>query len=90
MAIEVAGLVPASGPVTDLEIEAVALLSLVGRVDLPGFVERLLSAQNADGGFSPTSQNGEPSEWHPSGLALCALLSFQDPEAPLVPLIDPG
>ncbi len=90
VARDVAALVAPWGPPTDLEIEAEALLYLVGRADLvqPGFADRLVKAQKADGGFSQTGHVAAASNWHASGLALWVLLSCRYPTAPLTGLLD--
>ena len=89
VATDVAALVAASGPPTDLEIESEALLCIVGCGHLlhPGFTQRLVGAQRADGGFSASGQALMPSRWHASGLALVVLLDSRYPTAPLIPLI---
>ncbi len=90
VATDVAALVAPSGSPTDLEIEAEALLYLVGRADMvqPGFADRLVKAQKPDGGFSQTGHVAAASDWHASGLALWVLLSCRYPSAPPTGLLD--
>lgn len=61
--------------VDDLELEASVFLHLAGQGKLvnPVFIERVIAAQNYDGGWS-ISGNNQDSDWHPTVLGLLLLL----------------
>jgi hypothetical protein len=65
--------------VTDLELEAAAFLYLAGQEALVSetFVERVIAAQNYDGGWSLSSETPENSEWHTTILGLFLLLQVE-------------
>lgn len=60
------------GAVTDLALEQSAMLSYLGRTDQisSGWVERILAAQRADGGWG---EFDGPSTWHMTMLAVWSL-----------------
>lgn len=72
----VAQLVVVDGGITDLELEAAALLSAYGRADaLDGaFVDEAVAAQNEDGGWLIGTGETPGSDWHATTLGLYFLL----------------
>jgi len=85
----VAGLIGQSDAVTDLEIEAAALLHAMGhgsRVD-PEFIERVVAAQLPSGGYREDSASSEDASWHTSVLAFWLLLQHACPSASPPPML---
>jgi hypothetical protein len=78
--------------VTDLEIEAAAFLYMTGHgamVDT-AFVQRVVAAQNLDGGWSYSSGTPDGSYWHASVLGLILLLHVEFPAPSYPPLLAPA
>jgi hypothetical protein len=76
--------------VEDLELEAAVFLCLAGQGDLvkPDFIEKVILAQNQDGGWSISGKN-QNSDWHPTILGLLLLLhvnSTLQSFSPVLPL----
>jgi hypothetical protein len=78
--------------VNDLELEAAAFLYLAGKGALVSraFVERVVAAQNDDGGWSISSDQPDQSDWHPTILALLLLLHVNHPAASYPPMLSDG
>ena len=77
--------------VEDLELEAAAFLYLAGqsnRVDA-AFIERVVDAQNDDGGWSISGDFTEESEWHPTILGLLLLLHIGFPSGSYPSILAP-
>jgi hypothetical protein len=87
-----AGLIGDGSVVTDLEIEAAALLCAAGQGTLVGdaFVQRVIATQNYDGGWSHSSDVPVGSYWHSSVLALMLLLHVEFPAASYPPMLAPA
>jgi len=86
----VAAIPDADDRVLDVEIEATALLPYLGHRELvsPAFLKAMLAAQREDGGWSVDSANAStPSNWHPSVLALWAILSLEHPTVTQTPMV---
>jgi len=77
----VAALSGEDSPVDDLNLEAAAFLCLAGQQAsiTNAFVERVLAAQNNDGGWSYLGEEAGDSDWHPTILALLLLLHLKHP-----------
>jgi hypothetical protein len=75
--------------VTDLEIEAAALLYLAGQGTLvsDAFVQHVIAAQNYDGGWSHSNDVPVGSYWHSSALALILLLHVEFPASSYPPML---
>jgi hypothetical protein len=84
-----AALIGDDSVVTDLEIEAAALLYIAGQGTLvsDSFVQRVIAAQNYDGGWSHSSDVPVGSYWHSSVLALMLLLHVEFPAASYPPML---
>jgi hypothetical protein len=84
-----AGLIGDDSVVTDLEIEAAALLYLAGQGTLvsDAFVQHVIAAQNYDGGWSHSSDVPVGSYWHSSALALILLLHVEFPASSYPPML---
>jgi hypothetical protein len=78
--------------VTDLEGEAAAFLYLAGQGTLvnDAFVQRVVATQNYDGGWSPSSNTTDSSNWHTSVLALTLLLHIEFPASSYPPMLPPA
>jgi hypothetical protein len=87
-----AGLINNDSVVTDLEIEAAALLYMAGQGTLvaDSFVQRVIATQNYDGGWSHSSDVPVGSYWHSSVLALMLLLHVEFPAASYPPMLAPA
>jgi hypothetical protein len=87
-----AGLINGDSVVTDLEIEAAALLYMAGQGALvdASFVQRVIATQNYDGGWSHSSDVPVGSYWHSSVLALMLLLHVEFPAASYPPMLAPA
>jgi hypothetical protein len=87
-----AGLINDDSVVTDLEIEASALLYMAGQGTLvsDAFVQRVIATQNYDGGWSHSSDVPVGSYWHSSVLALMLLLHVEFPAASYPPMLAPA
>jgi hypothetical protein len=74
--------------VEDLELEAAVFLYLAGQGDLvkPDFIEKVILAQNQDGGWS-ISGNDQNSDWHPTILGLLLLLHANSPLESFSPVL---
>jgi hypothetical protein len=78
--------------VTDKELEAAAFLYLAGqgaRVN-NSFIEKVLTAQKNDGGWTITGNKADNSNWHPTILALLLLLHVQYPADTYPPTLAPA
>jgi len=86
-----AALINDDSVVLDLELEAAAFLCLAGQSTLvdPVFVNRVVAAQNYDGGWLFSSNNSGVSNWHPSVLALIFLLHLEHPSDSYPPMLAP-
>ncbi len=86
-----AGLIDNGSRVTDIEIEAAALLYAAGQGKLvsDAFVQRVIATQNLDGGWS-NPDVGAGSDWHASVLALMLLLHVEFPAASYPPMLAPA
>ena len=86
-----AALINDDSVVLDLELEAAAFLCLAGQSTLvdPVFVDRVVAAQNYDGGWLFSSNNSGVSNWHPSVLALIFLLHLEHPSDSYPPMLAP-
>ena len=87
-----AALIDSDQTVTDKELEASAFLYLAGQGNLvdSSFVEKVVSAQHTDGGWSITGKIADESNWHPTILALLLLLHVQYPEDVYPPTLAPA
>ena len=87
-----AGLMGNGSGVNDVEVEAAAFLYLAGQGTLvsDAFVQRVISAQNYDGGWSYSSDMLDVSDWHPSVLALMLLLHVEFPSTSYPPTLAPA
>jgi hypothetical protein len=77
--------------VSDLEIEAAALLYEAGQGSLvdSSFIQHVIAAQNVDGGWSTFSDTSIVSYWHTSVLALMLLLPVAFPHDSYPPMLAP-
>ncbi len=77
--------------ITDLNLEAAAFLCLAGQGELvnDSFIQRVIAVQNPDGGWSPSTDAGDSSEWHTSALGLMLLLHVQYPAESYPPVLAP-
>jgi hypothetical protein len=86
---DTAALVDADPNVTDLELEAAATVTHLGRAALlpDRFLDAVVAAQQPGGGWSEESGKALPADWHPTFLALWLLLETGQPggSAPMVP-----
>jgi hypothetical protein len=78
--------------VDDLELEAAAFLYLAGQGALvdDAFVERVIEAQNDDGGWLSSSDTPGVSYWHTTILGLMLLLHVQYPADSYPPMLAPA
>jgi hypothetical protein len=78
--------------VDELELEAAAFLHLAGQGALvdDAFVERVIEAQNADGGWLPSSDTPGVSYWHTTILGLMLLLHVEYPADSYPPMLAPA
>jgi len=78
--------------VEDLELEAAAFLYLAGQGKLvdDAFIERVIAAQNDDGGWSISGDSAEESDWHPTVLGLLLLLHVGFPSGSYPPILAPA
>lgn len=85
-----AALIRVDQTVTDLEVEAAALLYLSGQGSMvdPAFVQYVLDSQRADGGWSDNNATSDPSNWHTTVLALLLLLHVEYPAGSYSSMID--
>lgn len=86
-----AALINDDSVVEDLELEAATFLCLAGQGALvdPVFVDRVVAAQNYDGGWLFSSDTAGASNWHPSVLALLLLLHMEHPADSYPPMLAP-
>ena len=76
-------------PIDDLNLEAAAFLCLAGQQGsiADDFIERVLAAQNNDGGWSYINEESGDSDWHPTVLALLLLLHLEHPSDSYPPML---
>lgn len=84
-----AALINDDAVVEDLELEAAAFLCLADQGSLVDhiFIERVIAAQNYDGGWLFSSDKSGVSNWHPSVLALLFLLHIEYPSESYSPML---
>jgi len=86
---ETAALVRADAAVSDLELEAAAMVARLGEARLlpHRFLEEVIAAQHEDGGWAEDSGKAGPADWHPTLLALWLLLEIEQPGGtiPMIP-----
>jgi hypothetical protein len=86
---ETAALVRVDATVSDLELEAAAMVARLGeaRILPDGFLEEVIAAQHPDGGWAEDSGKAGLADWHPTFLALWLLLESEHPGVtiPMVP-----
>jgi hypothetical protein len=91
---ETAALVRADGAVSDLELEAAAMVARLGEARLlpDRFPQEVMAAQHGDGGWAEDGGKTSPSDWHPTILALWFLLEIEQPGGtiPMVPRPGPA
>jgi len=87
-----AALINDDSVVDDLELEAVVFLYLAGQGALvdPAFIDRVIAAQNYDGGWSLSSDTPGDSDWHASVLGLLLLLHKEYPSDSYPPMLAPA
>ena len=87
-----AALIDSDQTVNDKELEAAAFLYLAGQGNLVDriFVEKVISAQHTDAGWSITGKTTDESNWHPTILALLLLLHIENPANSYPPILDPA
>lgn len=75
--------------VTDLELEAATFLYLSGQASMVNclFIERVIAAQNFDGGWQSSNVLSEGSNWHSSVLGLILLLHQKYPAYSYPPML---
>ncbi len=78
--------------VDDLELEAATFLYFAGQGALvdPLFIDRVIAAQNDDGGWSLSSNTPGDSDWHASVLGLLLLLHVEYPSDSYPPMLAPS
>ena len=78
--------------VDDLELEAATFLYFAGQGALvdPLFIDRVIAAQNDDGGWSLSSNTPGDSDWHASVLGLLLLLHVECPSDSYPPMLAPS
>jgi hypothetical protein len=59
-----------------------------GNIIENSFVEKVISAQHTDGGWSITGKTADESNWHPTILALLLLLHIHNPANSYLPILD--
>lgn len=86
-----AALINNDSVVEDLELEAAAFLYLAGQEGLVKdfFIERVITAQNDDGGWSISGDSQDNSGWHPTVLGLLLLLHVEFPLNSYPPILSP-
>jgi hypothetical protein len=86
-----AALINNDSVVDDLELEAAAFLYLAGQGGLVQdfFIERVIAAQNGDGGWNISGDDKEDSGWHPTVLGLLLLLHVEFPLNSYPPILSP-
>jgi hypothetical protein len=86
---ETAALVRVDAAVSDLELEAAAMVARLGEARLlpDRFLEEVIAAQHQDGGWAEDSGRASLADWHPTFLALWLLLEIEHPGVtiPMVP-----
>jgi hypothetical protein len=87
-----AALISDDSVVEDLELEAAAFLYLAGQGALvdAAFVERVIAAQNDNGGWPLYPDRPGDSDWHPTILGLLLLLHVEFPADSYPPMLDPA
>lgn len=87
-----AALINDDSVVDDLELEAATFLYFAGQGSLvdQGFVNRVIAAQNSDGGWSLSSSTPNDSDWHTSVLGLLLLLHVEYPSDSYPPMLAPA
>jgi hypothetical protein len=85
---DTADLIGNDSVVTDLELEAAAFLYLAGRGSMvsSAFIEKVIDAQNVDGGWCDPDFSWD-SNWHSSVLGLLLLLHVQNPAGTYPPML---
>jgi hypothetical protein len=78
--------------VDDLELEAATFLYFADQGALVDqcFVDRVVAAQNSDGGWSLSSSTLGDSDWHASVLGLLLLLHVENPSNSYPPMLAPA
>ncbi len=86
-----AALINNDSVVEDLELEAAAFLYLAGQGGLVQnfFIERVIAAQNDDGGWSISGDSQDDSGWHPTVLGLLLLLHVEFSLNSYPPILSP-
>ena len=84
-----AALINGDSVVNEVELEAAAFLNLAGQGALVdgSFVERVVAAQNGDGGWLRSSDSPENSYWHSTVLGLLLLLHEESPADSYPPML---
>ncbi len=93
VANDIAELVDPTDGVTDLDMESTAFLMYMGRRDLvrEDMLVAIVDAQRPNGGWSDDSSDPSlTSAWHPTSMALWALLGQHEPEVEMSPMIVPA
>jgi hypothetical protein len=87
-----AALINDDSVVDDLELEAATFLYFAGQGTLVdhGFIDRVIAAQNSDGGWSLSSVTLGDSDWHASVLGLLLLLHVKNPSDSYPPMLAPA
>jgi hypothetical protein len=87
-----AALINDDAVVGDRELEAATFLYLAGQGALvnPAFINRVIAAQNYDGGWLFSSNTSGDSNWHPTVLALLLLLHIEYPADSYPPMLAPA
>jgi hypothetical protein len=87
-----AALINDDSVVDDLELEAATFLYFAGQGALVDqcFVDRVVAAQNPDGGWSLSSSTLSDSDWHASVLGLLLLLHVENPSDSYPPMLAPA
>ncbi|MEM2099369.1 MAG: hypothetical protein QXU99_06490 [Candidatus Bathyarchaeia archaeon] len=87
-----AALIGVDPVVEDLELEAAAFLYLAGRGDLVSnaFIDRVIEAQNDDGGWTRFHETPGNSDWHATVLGLFILLHVKYPANSYPPMLNPA
>jgi len=75
--------------VTDLELEAATFLCFAGQNSMVTsiFIQRVIAAQNSDGGWQSSNVSSEGSNWHSSVLGLLLLLHQKCSSASYLPML---
>jgi hypothetical protein len=87
-----AALINGDSVVNEVELEAAAFLNLAGQGALVNvsFVERVVAAQNGDGGWLRSSDSPENSYWHSTVLGLMLLLHAENSSDSYPPMLAPA